>query len=140
MRTARIAAAIVGVLLGCSGDSRAQPNATSPLTVELGPVKQNANNAVLNAGITPVGGPYEVAVTIYNDGDKALTVDAFSLGDGVLAVWEPAADGLSTRIMLSPQGQHRLRLRLVSAGRLSRAQLAHGVGGGRCSVRRDSLE
>jgi hypothetical protein len=86
----------------------------APLTFELATVQQNGIDAVLDVGILAIGGPYETLLSVRNDSAKAMTVDAFSLGDGVLALWEPVGGVISTRIELAAKSQHNLRVKVAA--------------------------
>jgi hypothetical protein len=86
----------------------------SPLTLELSSVKQNADDAVLDLGVIGIGGPFETLLKVWNGSKEDLTIDAFSLGHGALALWEPADQTPSTRTSIAPGAFKTLRIRLVS--------------------------
>ena len=90
------------------------PPADSPLVIELGAAKESASDAVLELGFLGVGASSETTLRVRNNSEKPVRVDAFSLGYGLLALWEPPDQTPSSRTVFAPGSQRDLRIRLVS--------------------------
>ncbi len=101
---------------GMSAHPTAHPS--SPLSVSLNDISLNAHDAVIEIDYLGEGERLQREVMVRNESNRRISVDVFSVGDGILAFWRDPDQRISTRTTLAPHVEKVLELSILGLSNL----------------------